>query len=189
MSRRLPITGCALLSALVICLGTGAATAAAQPGQDEVTANGPSGPCAGGIQIQAQSGPSGKDPSGQVTCGGFFSGPVTCLNVQGNVALLIAQTSQFGLVALRVVDNGGAGQDSVEAFPSPVIGCATPLSSYSNFGFLGDATVVDAQPPPPLPTSKDQCTNGGWRTFPGFKNQGDCVSFVATKGKNPPAQP
>ncbi len=39
------------------------------------------------------------------------------------------------------------------------------------------------------PTTKDQCKNGGWRTYGIFKNQGDCVSFVATKGKNPPAGP
>jgi hypothetical protein len=38
-----------------------------------------------------------------------------------------------------------------------------------------------------LPTSKDQCKNGGWQTFGVFKNQGDCVSFVATRGRNPPA--
>ena len=31
-----------------------------------------------------------------------------------------------------------------------------------------------------LPTSKDQCMNGGWRNYPQFKNQGDCVSFVET---------
>src|SRR5215211_2439662 len=37
------------------------------------------------------------------------------------------------------------------------------------------------------PTSKKQCKKGGWRTFPQFRNQGDCVSFVATGGKNPPA--
>ena len=37
------------------------------------------------------------------------------------------------------------------------------------------------------PTSKDQCMKGGWQTFnnPAFKNQGDCVSYVATHGKNP----
>jgi hypothetical protein len=37
------------------------------------------------------------------------------------------------------------------------------------------------------PTSKDECKNGGWATFndPAFKNQGDCVSYVATHGKNP----
>jgi hypothetical protein len=38
-------------------------------------------------------------------------------------------------------------------------------------------------------TNKDQCKNGGWQTlsdnsFRAFKNQGDCVSFIATKGKN-----
>jgi hypothetical protein len=38
-----------------------------------------------------------------------------------------------------------------------------------------------------FPTAKDQCKNGGWRNFPGFKNQGDCVSYVATKGKNQPS--
>jgi hypothetical protein len=37
------------------------------------------------------------------------------------------------------------------------------------------------------PTSKKQCKKGGWRMFPQFRNQGDCVSFVATAGKNPPA--
>jgi hypothetical protein len=27
--------------------------------------------------------------------------------------------------------------------------------------------------------------NDGWRNFPGFKNEGDCVSFVADGGKKP----
>ena len=35
--------------------------------------------------------------------------------------------------------------------------------------------------------SADQCMKGGWQTFGIFKNQGDCVSFVSTGGKNPPA--
>ena len=34
-----------------------------------------------------------------------------------------------------------------------------------------------------FPTTKDQCKDGGWEAF-GFKNQGDCVSFIATQGKN-----
>jgi hypothetical protein len=37
-----------------------------------------------------------------------------------------------------------------------------------------------------LPKSKEECKNGGWQTYGVFKNQGDCVSFVATGGKNPP---
>jgi hypothetical protein len=40
---------------------------------------------------------------------------------------------------------------------------------------------------PDLPTDKDQCKKGGWQNFGVFKNQGDCVSFVATGGKNQPA--
>jgi hypothetical protein len=39
----------------------------------------------------------------------------------------------------------------------------------------------------PLPASREECANGGWRGFGIFKNQGDCVSFAATRGKNPPA--
>lgn len=39
----------------------------------------------------------------------------------------------------------------------------------------------------PLPTSKDQCKDGGWQSFGVFKNQGDCVSFVATGGHNAPS--
>ena len=41
----------------------------------------------------------------------------------------------------------------------------------------------------PVLTTTGDCKNGGWRTYtnPTFKNQGDCVSYVATKGKNPPA--
>jgi hypothetical protein len=38
-----------------------------------------------------------------------------------------------------------------------------------------------------LPTTADQCKKDGWKTYLVFKNQGDCVSFVATGGKNPPA--
>jgi hypothetical protein len=38
-----------------------------------------------------------------------------------------------------------------------------------------------------VPTSKDDCKNNGWKAFNGiytFKSQGDCVSNVATGGKN-----
>ena len=44
----------------------------------------------------------------------------------------------------------------------------------------GSEPVAIAVTPLIVPTSKDQCKNGGWRNFPQFKNQGDCVSFVET---------
>ena len=179
-------------SLLLIALALGvlgvvsAPAAVAQvPGEDSVVGSGDTGFCGGEVLIDAHSGPSGEDPTGDVTCGTFFNGPVTCLNVQGNVALLTIQTSQFGSVALRVTDNGPAAS-TVEAIPGS--GCPQPEAGYVDVGFAGEVTVVDAPPHPPLPTSKEQCKKGGWQRFGVFKNQGDCVSFVATGGKNPPGR-
>lgn len=49
-----------------------------------------------------------------------------------------------------------------------------------------NGTVYDYEPP--MPASKAECMNGGWKSLTdgtnSFKNQGDCVSFVATNGKN-----
>jgi hypothetical protein len=39
----------------------------------------------------------------------------------------------------------------------------------------GDIVIIDT---PALPISKDQCKDGGWRNFPQFKNQGECIAFV-----------
>jgi hypothetical protein len=38
----------------------------------------------------------------------------------------------------------------------------------------------------PISVDKDSCKNGGWPRFGVFRNQGDCVSFFATKGRNGP---
>jgi hypothetical protein len=51
-----------------------------------------------------------------------------------------------------------------------------------------NGTTYDFEPYQ-VATDKDQCKNGGWqsvRTLDGrmFKNQGDCVSYVATNGKH-----
>jgi Tol biopolymer transport system component len=37
-----------------------------------------------------------------------------------------------------------------------------------------------------FPTTKDDCKKGDWERFGIFKNQGDCVSYVATGGGNQP---
>lgn len=51
------------------------------------------------------------------------------------------------------------------------------------------AGAVNNSAPSGTGYGKDQCKNGGWRDFTGppgpFKNQGDCVSFFATGGRNP----
>jgi len=51
----------------------------------------------------------------------------------------------------------------------------------------GTVAIKITATPPAVgpPTTKDQCKNDGWKSFnnPTFKNQGACVSFVATGGK------
>lgn len=163
-----------MLRALVTAAVTLAFCAPAMA-QDSVTGGGvsPEAFCNGTIAIDAHSGPSGEDPTGDVVCGTLFDGPVTCLNVQGNVALLTVFDDLFGTVSVRITDAGSTG-DTMEAFPTPG-GCPGPLPNYVPIEFSGDIVVVDT---PPAPTSKDQCKHGGWRAFPQFKNQGACVSFV-----------
>ena len=99
---------------------------------------------------------------------------------------------------IRITDGGASGPDTIEfdieqgpffpqppePLPGPTDCSEFPAGLPVNVAAEGDLVVHDA---PPLPTSKDQCKNGGWRNYGVFKNQGDCVSFVATKGKNPPA--
>ena len=69
---------------------------------------------------------------------------------------------------------------------------AQPVGSYTlQISSPGDVSVYPASTSAPFtitgPTSIGQCKDGGWKVFGVFKNQGDCVSYVATKGKNPPA--
>jgi hypothetical protein len=157
------------------------ASSAQVPAQDSVSLTGTA--VAGGFVVTtltATSGPSGENPSGQVqfTVLGSIQvgGPVTCLAVSGNTATLNIQDPGFGIVTVQVTDNQ---PDTFDAAP---IGRAptdcSPLAPTGLGGSVsgGDIVVVDA---PPLPTSKDQCKQGGWQAFGVFKNQGDCVSFVA----------
>jgi hypothetical protein len=56
--------------------------------------------------------------------------------------------------------------------------CYTGANDPYNQGFdLHFRTYVN-----PVPTSKSQCKNGGWRDF-GFKNQGQCIRFVKRGAK------
>jgi hypothetical protein len=58
---------------------------------------------------------------------------------------------------------------------------------YSDVGLLVEVFQSDLTAPEPA--GKETCKMGGWRDFGlGFKNQGDCVSFFSTEGKNEPGQ-
>lgn len=156
-----------------------------------------------GFAIDASSGPSGEAPQGSITANsvvlGTFGFTVSCLTVSGNRAAMIGHAlpgpppppppfSLPSLIQVVVEDSGTAGDRlafSLRDFPFPSPGpppTECPISTDALQPLRGgDVTVVDR---PPLPASKDGCKDGRWRTHGVFRNQGDCVSFVATGGSN-----
>ena len=175
-------------------LGAAAALALVWPGvsvaqvptQDSVVlSRGPGGAVAGEftlVTLDASSGPSGEHPAGQATFVVFpipfdflVSGPVTCLAVSGSTATMNVQDSFRGVVTVQVVDNQPDQFDALPVGRAPTDCSPLPPSGFGGPVSGGDIIVVDA---PALPTSKDQCKSGGWKTYGVFKNQGDCVSFV-----------
>jgi hypothetical protein len=61
----------------------------------------------------------------------------------------------------------------------------TTPSRFWDF-FIDNVSYNVPTPSNPFPTNRSECKNGGWQSFGVFKNQGDCVSYVATQGKNLP---
>jgi hypothetical protein len=158
----------------------------------------------------ARSGAAGENPAGALSLveagpspGGSTSSAmaVTCLSVNDRVAIIgvTGSRQRFGAGAprtqlaglVRIVDGGGAdslapGPTSCSSFPGPFPFPSlfnNPSSDFRNQ--TGDLVVTDTRQ---LPTSKAQCKKGGWKTYNAFQTQGDCVSFVATKGKTPPGK-
>jgi 6-phosphogluconolactonase len=83
--------------------------------------------------------------------------------------------------SLYVVNGALVSQYTID----PSAGTLTPKSP-STVPNAGDGIGIAIASPRSFPTSKDQCKKGGWRNFGMFRNQGDCVSFVATGGKKKP---
>jgi hypothetical protein len=191
------------IASAVLALGTvlllAPAAVAQTPSQDSVTGSGTAFGF-GTFLIDARSGPNGENPVGQASADGFvgLAGPITCLAVAGRTAVFNVSTPSFpgsDTITFQVTDNAGLGQpDGMLALTTggvggrPPMDCSPISTGLSATVLTGDISVVDAQRLS-LPTSKGQCKNGGWKTYGVFKNQGDCVSFVATKGKNQPSDP
>lgn len=191
MTRRALLAAAAVVAAVVALPADAGAQA---PTQDSVVLTGGPGQAFQEtvIALDATSGPSGEHPSGQVrfdAIGFQLGGPVTCLAVTGNSAIINFQnqlTAGFGITTVHVVDNqpGNVNGDPDVFDAIPTGRAATDCSPLPPTGFGGglegaDIAVVDAPPLPPSPTAKDQCRNGGWRDFGAmFKNQGQCVALV-----------
>ena len=187
--RRVLAIGLAVTATLVF--SSKAVAQSATLAEDSAVGAGSTGGLFSSIVVDARSDPSGANPSGTVSLVVFgtllVGGPVTCLAVDGNVALIGFNdtTSGFGETQALVVDNGDSGPDVFGATPSPgVTDCSSQVSLPLETLITGDFVVHDAAPL----TARQQCFNGGWQQYTNaqgqpFRNQGQCVAFV--EGKPP----
>jgi hypothetical protein len=141
------------------------------------------------FSIDVRSGPSGEDPVGSLQLLLPFDDP-TCFVIRsggGQVAdeavINIRNTLSGARVLVRIAGGTSGPRQIWLSTASSASDCSfVPPISVAEV-IEGGISIFDA---PPLPTTTEQCKNGGWGTYGVFKNQGDCVSFVAAGGKNPP---
>jgi hypothetical protein len=137
-----------------------------------------------GFDIAATSGPTGESPAGHVifTFPDFrIEGAVRCLRIisasTAVVGIFVPASGQSAFVGVTdgptdfIAVFGFAIGDPIRPGDCPGVIPGGDLAVLS-----GDLVITDAQP---LPTTKDECKNDGWRSFGGaFANQGQCVAFV-----------
>jgi hypothetical protein len=93
--------------------------------------------------------------------------------------------------ATASVSSAGAGIATIAyAGECKFAGTCTATATFAGTGnFVGSSATASITIKYPVASTGEQCKNGGWQYLTDdlgnrFKNQGDCVSFVATKGKN-----
>ena len=187
-----------LLAAAALALTSAVPASAQVPAGDSVIGSGTARfvtPDLAGLtvpfSIDVRSGPSGEDPVGSLQLLIPFDDP-TCLAIRsggGQVAdeaVINFRNTLTGTRVLVRIAGGTSGPRQIwlsTAFSASDCSFVSPSSVAEVIE--GSISIFDA---PPLPTMPEQCKNGGWRTFGVFKSQGDCVSSIATKGKNPPGK-
>jgi hypothetical protein len=80
-----------------------------------------------------------------------------------------------------------SGRVVLDQASEPAVGQTITVTPAFTGTLDESATLITGVGERSPPTIKDQCKHGGWKNFPQFKNQGACVRFVATGGKNPPS--
>ena len=130
-----------------------------------------------------------------------FSASFTIYSASG--AVLVTGTKSFDASVPNTSGSCYNAPNSLSASNIPTTYEATIYTSVGNYQDQGTSTVgyltsnqtgtslresftsALTQPVLNVPATKDQCMASGYKNYPQFKNQGDCVSFVASGGKNP----
>lgn len=131
------------------------------------------GPHAVGYCVEVSSAAGGVYPELGLPADGMARGMIGTVEYSARITTDDGVFGDSGL-ALLEGENG--------YFSLPTVDRGAVLGNFHEFFNATQNSTV-----PLLPTTKKQCRDGGWTTaYAVFKNQGDCVSFVATRGGNPP---
>ena len=74
-----------------------------------------------------------------------------------------------------------------ESFPFTAISGTTTLMFATTIGGACGPVIDNVSVTQILPADKADCKKDGWESYGVFKNQGDCVSYLSTGGKNLPS--
>ena len=112
-----------------------------------------------------------------------LSGHIVCVSVVGNRAALKGVVDSAQATGFHVGDDitwwvqdtgpGGTGDLLSDSTIAPDLPCGDFSEVFAAALTSGDISIVLHS----APGSKDDCKDGGWRSFtsPAFKNQGDCI--------------
>jgi hypothetical protein len=207
-ARRLLLTGCLALGVLGLrAAGAQAATPASLAGEtftsQHVNGSTLTGVCdgRGGSFSFSLSGTAAGPFPGTFTESGSFSAPrngftsnfSSTFTITSTVGTVTGTKHLVGTNSQAVCDSEGFVRTSnlTTLYTATINGAQrnTGAATVSIAGLVGGSPIF-TENFGSTGIVQERCKHGGWKSFGIlFKNQGDCVSFVATGGKNPPSGP
>ena len=114
---------------------------------------------------------------------------VDVINGEGATVSYTVADNAGGTVTQTLLPNFSSGSATFtltgSGITSVTISRTTAAGSWDFF--IDNVSFTVAPVAPTFPATTAECKNGAWQTWGIFKNQGDCVSFVVTGGRNQPA--
>jgi hypothetical protein len=120
----------------------------------------------------------------------FIEAPTGSGNCEGDVGTFTSHVNGFVPyeAIIRPATGGAFADEGLAQLAVFGVTAASPLVAEveATVGAVSETFRSDlALARPLLPDAKEQCKDQGFLIF-GFENQGDCVSWVTTNGKNEP---